>query len=218
MRRRRSARQARERWMAGKTAPLARALASQTWMAASLPRVARIIDLLELGPGKRYLDIGCGTAAYAHLLADRAGCEEPPVCLDLAAGLGPVDAIAWPEQLPLPGNSYDAITCFNFLHRFDDDVVHAFAEELSRVLAPGGAGLIVDYAPSKSPRLDRLHARLAGFDTAMVDLRGWGRMAALLTECEFGAIDLVNLGPPILPPAPRLAVLVRHYPEGVTVS
>jgi len=53
MRRRRGARQARERWVFGWSAPLARAIGSQAGMAAITPRVGRIIDLLGMAPGIR---------------------------------------------------------------------------------------------------------------------------------------------------------------------
>ena len=43
-----------------------------------------------------------------------------------------------------------------------------------------------------------------------VDLRGWGRLAALFTEVGFDAIDLVNVGPFLLPPIPRVGVLLRR--------
>jgi ubiquinone/menaquinone biosynthesis C-methylase UbiE len=182
-------------------------------MAAITPRVARIIDLLELGPGRRYLDLGCGTAAFAHLIAARAGLEEPPLCLDLGAAPGqPIDALAWPERLPLRDESVDCATILYYLRRFDDDVVHGLGGELRRVLAPGGAALLLEVAPMESALLDRLHRRLLAGGCAEVDLRGWGRMAALLTECGFDAINLVNLGPFIVPPIPRLGVLVRRGP------
>jgi hypothetical protein len=45
-----------------------------------------------------------------------------------------------------------------------------------------------------------------------VDLRGWGRLAALYTEAGFDAIDLVNLGPFLVPPIPRVGVLLRKAP------
>src|SRR4029079_2637802 len=96
------------------------------------------------------------------------------------AGCG---AVAWPEQLPLRDQSVDCLTSLYFIHRFDDDVVHGFAMELSRVLAPHGAALVLDIAPVKSERLDRFHRRLLAPGCAEVDLRGWGRLAALCTEC-----------------------------------
>ena len=180
-------------------------------MAAITPRAERIIGLTGLAAGKRYVDIGCGTAAYAHLLGARAGLTHPPICIDLAsAGPGPVDAVAWPEHLPLADASVDVLTCLYFIRRFDDDVVHGFGGEIARVLAPGGAALILEIAPMKSARLDCLHRKLLSPGCAEVDLRGWGRMAALLTECGFDAIDLVNAGPFLLPPTPRLGVLARR--------
>jgi ubiquinone/menaquinone biosynthesis C-methylase UbiE len=178
-------------------------------MALLTPRTARIIDLLELGPHRRYVDVGCGTAAFAHLLARQAGLEEAPLCLDLSAGRGPVDALAWPESLPLRDASVDALTSLYYLRRFDDDVVHGFGSELARVLAPGGAALLLEVAPVRNGPLNRLHEKLLAPGTGMVDLRGWGRLAALFSECGFDAIDLVNLGPFLLPPIPRVGVLLR---------
>ena len=212
MRRRRSARQARQRWVFGTAAPLARALASQAAMAAITPRADRIIDLVQLRAGGRYLDVGCGTGAYAHLLAARAGMAAPPLCMDLVDGPGPVELVGWPEKLPFPDASFDHITSLYFIRRFDDDVVHAFAEEISRVLAPGGHALVLEVAPVVSDRLNALHSRLVSPGTQQVDLRGWSRMAALFTECGFGAIDLVNVGPFLAPPIPRVGVLLRHLP------
>ncbi len=179
-------------------------------MALITPRAERIVELLGLAPGKRYVDLGCGTAAYAHLLASRAGMETPPLALDLAAGPGPIDALAWPEHLPLRDASVDVVTCLYYIHRFDDDVVHGLGGELSRILAPGGTALVMDIAPVKNARLNALHTRLLAPGCAAVDLRGWGRLAALFTECGFDAIDLVNAGPFILPPIPRVGVLLRR--------
>ena len=179
-------------------------------MALITPRAARIVELLELAQGKRYVDIGCGTSAYAHLLARRAGLEGPPLTLDLAPGPGPVDALAWPESLPLADGSVDCLTSLYFIRRFDDDVVHGFGGELARVLAPGGAALVLEVAPVKSDRLDRLHRQLLAPGCVEVDLRGWGRLAALFTECGFDAIDLVNVGPFLVPPIPRVGVLLRR--------
>lgn len=183
-------------------------------MAAMTPRVGRIIELLDLRPGKSYVDISCGTGAFAHLIAQRAGLETPPFTLDLAAGPGPVDAIAWPENLPLADRSVDALTTFYYVRRFDDDVVHGFGGELARVLAPGGTALLIEVAPVKNERLERWHRKLLSGGTAMVDLRGWGRMAALFSECGFDSIDLVNVGPFLFPPIPRVGVLLRRAPDG----
>ena len=118
--------------------------------------------------------------------------------------------MAWPEHLPLADASVDVVTCLYFMRRLDDDVAHGFGGELARILAPGGRALVLEIAPVKSQLLDRWHRKLVAGGCAEVDLRGWGRLAALFTECGFDAIDLVNMGPFLLPPVPRVGVLLRR--------
>lgn len=213
MRRRRTARQIRQSWLFGPLGMLARAIDSQTGMAALTPRVQRVIDLVGLAPGRRYLDVGCGTASFAHLVAARAGLTEAPVSIDITGAAS--DIVAWPEHLPVRDLSIDSLTAFYLVRRFDDDVVHAFAEEISRVLAPGGSALVLEIAPVVNGWLNRFHRWLVSGGCAEVDLRGWGRMAALFTECGFDAIDLVNVGPFLVPPIPRIGVLLRRRPDFV---
>ncbi len=214
MRRRRAAITARETWITGASAYAARAINSQAAMALITPRVQRIIDLIDLCPGRRYLDIGCGTAAFADLIAQKAGLTESPVTVDLVGGLGPVEVLGWPEKLPFRDESFDCVTSLYFLRRFDDDVCRAFADELGRILAPGGAALVLDVAPVRSSYLNRAHEWLMSRGCNEVDLRGWGRLAALFTEAGFDGIDLVNVGPFLLPPIPRVGVLLRKAEAG----
>lgn len=207
MRRRRTIAGARADWAA---TPIARLINSQAAMALITPRADRIIELLDLPSARTYVDIGCGTAAYAHLLARRAGMDEPPICVDIAPGPGPIDAVAWPGDLPLATESVDAVTSLYFARRFDDDNLQDFGREVARVLRPGGRALFLEVAPVRFGLLDRAHHRLMRPGCAAVDLRGWGRMAGLLTECGFDAIDLVNVGPFLLPPVPRVGAFLRR--------
>ncbi len=212
IRRKREAISVRNRWLAGPQAALARALDSPAARAALFPRADKMIELLQLDSARTYLDVSLGGGAFADLLAARAGSPARPVALDLSASSDAVDLVAWPEQLPFRDQSFDAVTVLHVIRALDDDAVHGFAEELSRILAPGGAGLFVEFAPVRSARLNDLHRRVVSGGCAQVDLRGWGRLAALLTECGFDAIDLVELGPFALPPIPRVSVLVRRRP------
>jgi SAM-dependent methyltransferase len=206
IRRRRSVIATRSAW-----APTlaARAINSQPAMALITPRARRILDLLGLRAGRRYLDVGCGTASYAHLLAATAHTGEAPVTIDPCAGPGPVDLRGWPGDLPFRDASFDAITCLYFVRRLDDDGVRALGTEVARVLAPGGSTLVLEIAPVRNEALNRMHARLVAPGCAAVDLRGWGRLAALFTGCGFDALDLVNAGPFLVPPIPRVGVLLR---------
>ncbi len=210
IRRRREAIHARDRWLAGPQGALARILNSQAGCAALFPRADAMIELLQLDRARTYLDVGLGGGAFAELLAARAGSPASPVVLDLSSNGGDVDLVAWPERLPFRDASFEAITALHLIRALDDDAVHGFAEELSRILAPGGAALLVEFAPVRWSPLDRFHRLVVSGGCAQVDLRGWGRLAALLTECGFDAIDLVELGPFALPPIPRVSVLVRR--------
>lgn len=198
-------------------------LASQTWNHTSIgrfltgsvgaalvtPRAGRISDLVDLPGAKTFLDIGAGTAAYARLVAEKSGTGAEVICMDIADGDG-VDIVGWPEHLPFADKSIDSLTSLHFIRRFDDDVVHNFGTEISRVLAPGGSALVVEVAPVHNEPLNRWNSQVVAPGCAEVDLRGWGRLAALFTECEFDAIDLVNVGPFFLPPVPRVGVLLRR--------
>jgi len=211
IRRRRDAISARERWLAGPQS-LARVLDSPAGRGLLFPRAEKMIEMLQLDTARTYLDVSMGGGGFAGLLAQAAGSPARPVVLDVSAAGDPVDLVAWPEQLPFRDASFDAVTVLHVLRALDDDAVHGFAEELSRILAPGGAGLIVEFAPVRWGPLNDFHRRIVSGGCAEVDLRGWGRMAALLTECGFDAIDLVELGPFALPPIPRVCVLVRRRP------
>lgn len=206
MRRRKNAILASHTWLHTRAG---RFLSGPIGLAATTPRAGRIADLVELSRAQTFVDVGTGTAAYAHLLEERYGIPGALTTVDIAPGDG-VDLVGWPEALPFADQSVDALTSLHFIRRFDDDVVHNFGTEISRILAPGGCALVVEVAPVQNERLNALHARLTTPGCTAVDLRGWGRLAALFTECEFDGIDLVNVGPFFLPPIPRVGVLLRR--------
>jgi ArsR family transcriptional regulator len=134
-----------------------------------------------------FLDIGTGTGRLLELFAPRA---KQAVGIDLSremlavaranlerAGLRHVSVRqADLYQLPLPGASFDVVTMHQVLHYLEDPA--AAVAEAARVVRPGGALLIVDFAPHEREELRELHAhRRLGFRES--EVAGWCSQAGL---------------------------------------
>jgi ubiquinone/menaquinone biosynthesis C-methylase UbiE len=124
------------------------------WMAGCM------LDRLELGPGDRVADIGCGTGLYSRGLAKLAG---RVVCVDPSAEMlgrvadgesGAFETVcASIEDLvsgahALPDDLYDAILLKEALHHVSDRDLAL--EWLAGTLAPGGRLLVVMLPPNLS--------------------------------------------------------------------
>jgi ubiquinone/menaquinone biosynthesis C-methylase UbiE len=115
------------------------------------PLDAQILDWLDLLPGARVLDAGCGAGEMAARFAGAVGAAGAVVAVD-----GSPDALALARQavatspaadrvtlreanllaLPLDSASFDLAWCSYVLHHISDPV--AAAHELRRVVRPGG--------------------------------------------------------------------------------
>jgi ArsR family transcriptional regulator len=139
---------------------------------------ARIDDLL---------DIGTGTGRVLELMAPRIerglGVDQSREMLGVAranlqrAGFNHCSVRqADLFQLPLPADSFDAVTIHQVLHYLDDPSVAV--REAARVLRPGGQMVIVDFAPHQMEELRERHAhRRLGFRDS--EVRGWMAAAGL---------------------------------------
>ncbi|MFD1623674.1 ArsR/SmtB family transcription factor [Azospirillum griseum] len=180
--------------------------------------------LLRLFPDagvESLLDIGTGTGRMLEVLGPRAqratGVDQSREMLAVArtklegAGLRHCHVRqADLYQLPFPGGSFDAAIIHQVLH-FTETPADAVAEA-ARVLRPGGALLIVDFAPHTLETLREEHAhRRLGF--AEEEVAGWCRQAGLscgpvvhlpgdpLTVSIWPAIRLAAAGPSASTPA-----------------
>lgn len=126
----------------------------------------QIVGSLELAPGSRVLDAGCGGGGMTRLLAEAVGPGGRVVGLDanhelLEFGRAAVSGTALAERikfqegdvlsLPFEDGSFDLVWCSRVVHGLTDQL--AGVRELRRVVRPGGrvvireGGLRVQFLP-----------------------------------------------------------------------
>lgn len=95
----------------------------------------------DVAPGARILDLACGTGLVAAELVARgyrvtgADVSEPMLRIARERAPGATFVTARAEALPFPTSSFDAATCAQAFHWFDEAAAIA---ELTRVVRPGG--------------------------------------------------------------------------------
>ena len=125
------------------------------------PCARNLIQVADLKPGERVLDVGCGTGIVAREVAERLGGSGTVTGLDLSPNMLAVAraaanragfVIEWrqgnAEQLPFAQSTFDLVLC-QFALMFVSDKAAALAE-MRRVLTENGRVLV-----SVWQRLDR---------------------------------------------------------------
>jgi SAM-dependent methyltransferase len=113
------------------------------------PWAVPLLDLADVQPGERVLDVACGTGAVARVAAARVGASGRVTGLDLNAGMLavarslpalPGATITWVQRdsadTGLASAAFDLVVCQQGLQFFPDQV--AALREMRRVLVPGG--------------------------------------------------------------------------------
>jgi ubiquinone/menaquinone biosynthesis C-methylase UbiE len=102
------------------------------------------LEMLQIAPGDRVLDVGCGPGNFARAFADAGGevvgLDASRTMLERAVRERPGDGVEYVRasatDLPFPAGSFDAVCCFAALYLIEDP--HLAIAEIARVLAPGG--------------------------------------------------------------------------------
>jgi demethylmenaquinone methyltransferase/2-methoxy-6-polyprenyl-1,4-benzoquinol methylase len=121
--------------------------------------VRQAVDRLDLLPGERVLEIGCGTGKALSELAARTGPGGLALGLDLSAGMlrraarrtGPSLSQADALALPCAAASFDAALVTFTLEIFSDAEIGRVLGEVRRVLRPGGRLGLVSLLETDAP-------------------------------------------------------------------
>jgi ubiquinone/menaquinone biosynthesis C-methylase UbiE len=122
-------------------------------------RLTRMLaDDLELRPGDRVLDVGCGPGRLARVFAERVAPTGAVDGIDAAAEMinrarsqarkrraAVTFQVAFAQDLPFPDATFDAVGCTLALHHVAQDDQRTAVEEMYRVLKPGGRLLIAEF-------------------------------------------------------------------------
>jgi len=120
--------------------------------------------VLDLAPGSKVLDLGCGngktTAVLIKMGLDVTGLDFSPTAIGHCIGAFGDKAkftIAECDHMPFPDNYFDAVAAVHILEHLNDTQLKDTVKEISRVLIPGGLVFVRSFAvgDAKSEGRDR---------------------------------------------------------------
>jgi ArsR family transcriptional regulator len=155
-----------------------------------------VLDVVGDGPLGQVLDLGTGTGRMIQLLASRSdrctGLDASHSMLAVARANLERSASNWELRHgdvyspPLDGDAFDLVVVHQVLHYLDDPA-RAIAEA-TRLVAPGGRVVVVDFAPHHHDFLRNAAHRRLGF--AAGQLRDW------FDDNGFDCPTVVDVEPP----------------------
>ncbi len=140
------------------------------------PNSRMVIELANVNPGDRVLDVGCGTGSltltaqsYVGPNGKVFGIDASPEMIEVAkkkashSRLPVVFEVGLIEQLDFPDATFDLVISRLAMHHLPDDLKRRGLKEILRVLKPGRCLLIADFNPPTNPVLKHLASALFGF-------------------------------------------------------
>jgi ubiquinone/menaquinone biosynthesis C-methylase UbiE len=120
-----------------------------------------LLELAQLRPEQRVLDVGCGTGTLAVLIKEtypnvRVDAVDPePGALAIARRKAARRELAIPfleasaGELPFASGVFDKVLCTLVLHHMADESKETSLREMRRVLRPGGELVLADFETTR---------------------------------------------------------------------
>jgi SAM-dependent methyltransferase len=193
------------------------------------PLYERVLERLDLRPGMRLLDVGCGSGLFAELAA-QGGADV--IGLDAAPGLIEYARLRRPaaryvvediEHMPFGDDGFDVVTAFNSV-LYAADPRRALAE-ITRVTAPAGRAVVTVGAGPEQAESAALINPLAHHDEvpdrSTLDLADADAARGALLDAGFASVTMADIAFDVIfkneneavaaqLPAGPVAAAVRH--------
>ena len=193
----------------------------------------RLPEELRIESTWSVLDVGCGRGGLARVVAHRAALEQPTVGVDASRGMlllgsrnqarssAPADGAnnvrlvqGDAAALPLGDNLFNFVYSGHAFKYFNDEQLRRFMVEVRRVMKPGALFLAWEFAPTTSPLLDRWNRFVLEAGVPFDRLRGYRELRRMAYDAGFDWVQSANLRPFLLPPIPRVSLIMGKAPDG----
>jgi ubiquinone/menaquinone biosynthesis C-methylase UbiE len=184
------------------------------------PAAAALLDVADLRPGERVLDVACGTGVVTRHAAEQVGPSGSVTAVDLAPDMievartapaptaPPIDwHVGDATTLPFPDASYDVVLCQMGLMFIEDRA--AAVAEMHRVLAPGGRVVVGTPGEIQPPfvaleraLVEHINPDLGGFVRIVFSMHDPDALAALLRGAGFQHVTGASSSARLHLPAP----------------
>jgi SAM-dependent methyltransferase len=180
----------------------------------------RVLDSAGVQNGERVLDLACGTGTLALEVLERApgarvtGVDADPEILERArakadkAGAEVAFDEGMSTELPYDEESFDVVLSTLFFHHLADESKRESAEEICRVLRPGGRAVVADFGRPQDPLM-----RTAFLSVQLVDgfsNTGGNVAGALPGVLAGGGLDDVEVADRIRTPLGTIEILTAR--------
>ena len=188
----------------GRTIRWARFYDAVSWLVSfgKAPAIRKTtVELAEVAPGEKVLDVGCGTGSLAIAVKAKAGpagdvhgIDAAPEMIGVArrkAARKKVDVrfqVGLIEDIPFPDDQFDLALNSFVLHHLPDDLKRTGFSQIRRVLKPGGRFLAVDLASTGDGIIGHLFS-LFGHKVAPDYV---GNLMAMIKDAGFSEVEALE--------------------------